>query len=248
MTTDATRSVFRAWVRTLFAPLAKDLEQPSDGRNEFARRDALAKVLMVVGDIGQDADILSRARGAVLEGDPTGAPAADPDLSDAFTKLAASNGGASVFERIVARIEHAASPGVAERNVEALGYFSDPALVERALDHALSAPVDPHLKARVIGSALRRQAARAAAWRFVKSHWKEIATTIGPTDAVQAVLDAADTFCDATLRDDLKAFFGARGLGGEVNARLEAVQSCIDFQSAQRGNFTRWIAKVEGRR
>jgi len=248
LATDANRQAFRAWVRQVFAPLAKELAQPSDGRNELARREAFAKVLMVVGEVGQDADVLSRARQAILDTAGDGARTADPDLADALTKLAAASGDASVFDRIIANIEQAASPAAAGPYVEALGYFSDSALIERALQYVVTSSVDSPAAARVISSALARQAARPTAWRFVKSHWKEIATTLGPTEALQAVMDAAVTFCDTEMRDDLKAFFGARGLGGEVDARLDLVQACIDFRSAQQRNFARWIERVAGDR
>ena len=168
----------------------------------------------------------------------------DPELSGAFASLAASTGDSAVFDRLVANIEQATSPGMYERNVEALGHFSDSALVQRALAYALSTHVDMHLAAHVIGSALEDRGARPAAWPFVKSRWKDIVTKIGLTEAVQTVMDAAATFCDTALRDDVRAFFSGKGLSGEVDARLERIQSCIDFRSAQSANFERWLSKA----
>jgi hypothetical protein len=44
------------------------------------------------------------------------------------------------------------------------------------------------------------------------------------------------------MRDDVKAFFAARGSGSVV--RLDLVQACIDFRAAQSGNLARWIARI----
>jgi hypothetical protein len=235
--------VFRGWVRRLFAPLARDLERPPAGNGELERRDARAQALMVLGLVGHDGDVLDLARRAVLGGDAAATPS-DPETAQVLTNLAAWLGDAAVFDRVVANIEDANSPGVQERNIEALGYFSDPALVQRALEYALSPRVDARLLAGVIARALENRDARNSAWPFVKAHWRDIVARIGLSDAAEAVLDAAATFCDAALRDEVATFLDARGLGREATSRLEPIRACLDFRSAQRGNFERWVRKV----
>jgi hypothetical protein len=108
LTTEENQGPFRRWISEVFAPLVKDLEEPSGSGNDFERRDALAKALLLVGAVGHDPDTLARARAVVLAAEGGGALATGSRLSDAFMKVAASNGDTAVFDRIVADIEHGA--------------------------------------------------------------------------------------------------------------------------------------------
>lgn len=241
LTTDADADAFHAWVRRLLAPLASDLEQPATTDNEISRRRLRAKVLSVLGGVGRDPDVLNKARAAVMGGE--GDASRDPALLDVFTRLAAASGDGAVFDRLVANIEHAASPEVYLRNLNALGDFADPALVRRALEYALSEHVQGRDAAGVIASALENKAARSTAWSFVTSYWKEVVARSREDEAAARVVTAAATFCDAGMRDAVKAFFGGKGLGGSraLQQTLERIQACIDFQSAQRANLQRWL-------
>ena len=172
----------------------------------------------------------------------TGA-AGDPALLDVEVQLAAASADAAVFDRVTSGIEQATSPPVYERNVRALGDFTDPALVGRALQFALTEPVHAEDVPDVISAALHNRAARPIAWSFVKSRWKDIVAKAGADEAVGAVLTAASGFCDPAMGGDVKTFLGT-GLGGSraLAQTLERIQSCVDFSGAQRANLTRWLA------
>ncbi len=242
LTTDGDRDGFHDWVRQLFAPLAAQLDEPATDGNEISRHQAVAGVLNILGDVGRDAGVRNRARAAVM-GEATGA-SRDAELLDVFTRLAAASGDAAVFDRLVASIEQAASPQLDERNVRALGEFTDPALVRRALDYTLSEHVQAADVPDVIAAALDNPAARPIAWSFVKSRWKDILSKAGGEEAATAFLTSAARFCEPAMRDDVKAFFGGKGLGTSraLVRTLERIQWCIDFSGAQRANLARWLA------
>ena len=239
LTTDGNREAFHGWVRAVLAPAVQADRRAVDGDNVSHRR-LEASALYILGRVGGDTDILARARAAVTGG----AAREDPALLDALTRLAASNGDATVFDRVTAGIEHAGSPAVYERNLRALGDFSDPALVRRALEFALSDQVHDADAARVFGSTLENAAARPIAWSFLKGHWNDVVSKSGVDETGTEVLTAAAGFCDAGLRDDARAFLGGTGLGSSLALRqtLERIQACIDFKAAQRAPFERWLA------
>jgi aminopeptidase N len=255
LTTDANRQAFEGWVRQLFAPAAQLSSRPEGGNllppaggqnatdgNEISRREADAALLDILGDIGGDADVRARAHAAIM-GEATSV-ADDPALLDVFSRLAAQSGNAAVLERMTANIEHASSPPVYDRNVQALGYFTGPALVRSALEYALSEHVQAADVGDVLASALANAAARPTAWAFVKSHWKDIVAKTGADEAVTAIVKAASGFCDAAMRDEVQTFFGGAGLGSSAALRqtLERIQTCVDFRAAQRENLARWLA------
>lgn len=238
LVTDADREAFRAWMRRLLAPPASDQESGIRNRESGGH----AGLLHILGTVAGDVDVRTRAR-AVLVGQAGDAPT-DPELMDAYTRVAAAGGDAQVFDRITANIEQATSPQIRDRNVRALGDFTDPALVRRALDYALSEHVPATDVGTVIAAALDNRAARPTAWAFVKSRWKEIAARGDADQSGGAILASAASFCDPGLRDDVKAFFGEKDLGGSRDLRqtLEQIQACIDFRAAQQENFRRWLA------
>jgi aminopeptidase N len=242
VTTDTDRDAFHAWVRRLLAPLATDPDQAAAGDNEISRRSLRARVLYVLGAVGRDPGVLDKARAAVMDSD-AGA-SGDPALLDVAWKLAAAGGDGAVLDRLAANIERASSAEVYLRCIDALGDFSAPALVQRALDYALSAHVHDEDAAGVIAAALENPAARSTAWSFVKSRWEDIVAKTGANQAAVRLVTAAATFCDAGMRDDVKAFFGGKGLADSAALRqtLEHVQVSMDFKAAQQGNFARWVA------
>jgi aminopeptidase N len=242
----ADRDAYHGWVRRLLAPLAAGLDQPSTDDNEVARRGLRATLLYFLGAVGRDPDVLGKARALVMDGDANSA--GDAAMLAVFLRLAAASGDGAVLDRLAANIEHASSPDVYLRNVSALGDFGDPALVERALGYAISEHVHGQDAADAIAAALENTAARPAAWAFVKAHWNDIAAKSGADQAAEHVLMAATGFCDADMRDDVKAFFGGKRMGGShaLAQTLEQIQGCIDFKATQQTNFARWLAKQSG--
>ncbi len=244
LATDENRDVFRTWVRVRFAAGQPAAASAAADGNRHTQRAADAALASLVGGVGRDPETLERAR-ASLTGDSAPAGQSSPELLHVYTRLAAGSGGTDVLDRVVAAIERGGDEAAYERNVQALGEFSDPAILSKALDFALSERVQGPGAAQAVAAALANPAGRITAWAFLKAHWRELLAKSGEDDAASALFTGTRSFCDAGLRDEVRSFL-AKEIGPTRTGlvTLAHIQSCIDFQSAQRAAFQRWVSQL----
>jgi aminopeptidase N len=90
---------------------------------------------------------------------------------------------------------------------------------------------------------MRNPAGTKLAWDFVRAHWNEVAN-LGGAFGGGVIVRASGSFCDASMRDEVKDFFAThqspaseRGL----KQSLERINYCVDLKAQQRAQLASWL-------
>jgi aminopeptidase N len=247
LTTEATRPRLQTFIRSLMRPLYDELGfAPVAGEGDD-RRLLRSAVVRTLGGVGNDQDLVKLARAtldrSLIQEDASSV--LDPTLRETVVALAAAGGDSALYDALAAAADRATSPG--ERNVYfyAATDFRDPALIDRALQRALSSELRAQDAARYLASFFDNPAARPRAWSFVKSNWKQLEPRLQSLNAAGVLVRAFGSFCDASSRDDVRAFFSSRrlpGTTGTLNQTLERIDNCVALRETETGPVAEWLA------
>ena len=240
MVGDSEREGYRAWVRSLFRPPARELGwQPLPGEG-VEQPGVRATVLGTLGRVGRDPEVLETARTLAHRylADPS---SIDPSLADTVVSLAALEGDAALYDEFLAATKTAKSPEEYYRFLFALARFSDPALLTRTLEYALTPNVRGQDFGGLLGAVMTNPAGTDLAWNFARQHWVEI-NSKPPGNTGGKILTAASVFCDARHGEEVKDFFTQKKSDeGAIHRAVEDIGSCADVKSLQEPNVVAWF-------
>ena len=211
LATDATRPQLEAFIRSLFQPVLAEIgftSQPTDSDEGPERR---AVVVGLLGNTANDEAVVSNAR-AALDRSLNGGPPLEPTLASAIVGVAASHGDEVLYNELVAAAERAVSPEDHYRYLYAVTNFRDLAIIDRALQRTLSSDIRNQDAALYLAAFFGNAVARPRAWSFVKDQWTALQPKIAIFGGDTNLVSALGAFCDASSRDDIKAFFAAHPL------------------------------------
>ena len=244
LTNGPTRTSFEAFVRSLLRPAMQEVGFGSASGDTDERRSLRAVLIDALGTVGNDPDVVSQARQA-LDRALAGGPALDSTDASAIVATAASHGDARLFDALDAAAARATSPEDETRDRNALADFSDPALIDRALARVLTPAVRSQDAAIYLARFFENPAARDRAWTFLTAHWTELSRKAFVFGGDTRLAAAAGSFCDATSRDAVKAFFGSHPLPAAartITQSLERIDSCIALRERQTPAVAEWLA------
>jgi aminopeptidase N len=240
MVSDSEQASYRAWVRDLLRPMAKELGwQPVAGEG-VEQPGMRSTVLSTLGRVGRDPEVLSTARDLVHRylADPL---SIDPSIADTVVNLAALEGDARLYDEFLAATKTAKSPEEYYRFLSALARFSDPALLHRTLDFALTADVRGQDFSQLLGAVMANPAGSDLAWNFDRKRWSEI-TLKPPGNAAGRVLGSTSVFCDAKHEQEVKDFFTEqKSDSNAIQKAVEDIGSCAEVRSVQQPNTAAWF-------
>ena len=247
LVTDQDRPEFQAWVRSFFKPVLNDIgmmpkagEPPTTGN----LRSRLYGVLG--GTTGEDPEVIAQSQKLTQEymQNPDSVP---PDLVGVAVNIAALHGNAALYDQYRAKLSEAKTPQEYYTYFYALSSFRDPALLEKTLDFALSDQVR-NQDLYIIGGVMQNKVGGPLAWDFVKSHWDQLMKkTGGSIGGAGAALGGTGSFCDAKMRDDIKAFYEQHKLPGTERAfrqTQETINNCIDLKDRQGQVLAQWLHRT----
>jgi aminopeptidase N len=242
--TDSDREPYQQWVRVLLSPAAKELGwQPIVGESDD-RKTLRARVLSTLGSTGRDPEVLAQARRLAQQALDNPA-AVDGTMAYTVFSLAALNGDAALYDKIMERMKKAGSPEEYYNLMGALTQFGDPKLLERTLQFALTPEVRSQDMPGVIAGVMENSLGSRLAWDFVRAHWAEIQKELGGFNSGTLVA-ATGAFCDAGLQQEVKDFFSAHKVPAAertLRQSLERVNYCLDFKSQQANQLAAWLQR-----
>jgi len=231
--------------RTLQPALAKFGMTPKDGEPESVTL-LRPNLLEALGDAGRDEAVLAemeKLAGGYLK-DPS---SVDASIAGTVLALSAIRGDAPKFDLYRNAFEKAQVPAERRRFLQALGYFRDPALVDRALDYVFAGPLRPQevlTIPRVVGTVPSQQA-KLFAW--MTAHYGELAGRIPDDFLIFMPYFAAG--CSAERIADAKTFFAdpkhaPPGTATELNRVAEGVGDCVSLDAREGESVRRYTASA----
>ena len=244
LVSDTDRDAYRTWLRQYLTPAMKEAGyEPKPGESD-ERRTLRSRLLNALGYDARDPETLEQARKIADKAltDPT---LIDHELAGVALKLAALNGDAGFYDRLIACLKSPKSPEEYYMYLTALPQFSDPKLLQRTLDFAISPDVRSQDALGIVTRVLANPAGQQLAWDFVRQHWPEIEKAGGPFASAQ-VVGATGVFCDAGSRDQVTEFFSAHKVAAAERTykqSIERINNCVDLKSQQEPQLASWLGQ-----
>jgi aminopeptidase N/puromycin-sensitive aminopeptidase len=241
---DSDRDSFRAWLRQYLAPIIKEVGWEPKPNESDEQRTLRSRVLTALGQDARDPDALAEARRIAdkVLADPA---SVDYQLAGSALGLAAINGDSSFYDKVMAALKNTKSPEEYYTYFFTLPQFTDPKLLERTLDFAISPDVRSQDALRLVRAVLENPDGQKLAWDFIRQHWSEIEKSGGPFASAQ-VVGATSGFCDAGMRDQVSEFYSAHKVAAAERTyrqSIERINNCIDLKSQQEPQLASWLGQ-----
>ncbi len=244
LVSESDRESYRSWLRQYLAPRMKEVGwEPKPGESD-EQRILRQRLFTALGYDARDPETLAEARKLADQAlaDPS---SVDPELAGAAFPLAALTGGSDFYEKLMDALKNPKSPEDYYTYFFALPQFTDPKLLQRTLDYAISPDVRSQDALQLVTGVLANPAGQQLAWDFIRQHWSDIEKAGGPFASAQ-VVGATSTFCDARLRDQVTEFFTAHKVEAAERTykqSIEWINNCVDLKSQQEPQLASWLGQ-----
>jgi len=241
---DSDRDAYHAWLRQYLSPAMKEVGwEPKPGESD-EQKTLRSRLFSALGYDARDPETLAEARKIADKAlaDPA---SVDRELAGSAFPLAALNGDSEFFDKLIAALKSPKSPEEYYMYFFALPQFSDPKLLQRTLDYAISPDVRSQDALQLVTGVLANPAGQQLAWSFIRQHWTEIEKAGGPFASAE-VVGATSIFCDAAMRDQVTEFFSAHKVEAAERTykqSIERINNCVDLKSQQESQLASWLGQ-----
>jgi puromycin-sensitive aminopeptidase len=225
---DGDRPVLARAVRTLLGPLAADLgwdPRADDGERTPSLRSSVIRTLGTIGD-----DPATRAEARRRFG-AAGEVALDADTESAILDIVATTGGDQEFESYLSRYRSPGTPQEENRYLYALASFTDPVLVSRTFELALT-EVRTQNAPFLLQSLVANRVNGPLAWQRITEEWDTLVARF-PANILPRMLDGVRGLCNSrVIAEEVSAFVVAHPLpagGKTVEQILERLDVNVAF-------------------
>jgi aminopeptidase N len=235
---------YRTWLRQYLNPMMKDVGwEPKPGESD-EQKTLRTRLLNALGYDARDPGALAEARKIADKAldDPA---SVDRELAGGAFALAALKGDEAFYDRVMAALKSSKSPEEYYMYFFTLPQFSDPKLLQRTLDFAISPDVRSQDALQLVTGVLQNPAGEKVAWDFIQAHWDAIQKSGGPFASAQ-VVNATSSFCDAGMRDQVADFFAAHKVEAAERTykqSIERINNCVDLKSQQQPQLASWLGQ-----
>jgi len=241
---DSDRDTFRAWLRQFLTPIMKEVGWEPKPNESDEQRTLRSRVLTALGQDARDPDALAEAR-TIADKALANPASVDHQLAGSALGLAAIKGDADCYDKVMAALKNPKSPEEYYAYFFTLPQFTDPKLLQRTLDFAISPDVRSQDALQLVTGVLGNQDGEKLAWDFIRQHWTEIEKAGGPFASAQ-VVGATSGFCSAGMRDQVTEFFNAHKIAAAERTyrqAIERINNCIDLKSQQEPLLASWLGQ-----
>jgi len=244
LVSDSDREAYRAWLRQFLTPAMKELGwEPRPGESDETKI-LRARLFSALGYDARDPEALAQARRIADKAlaDPS---SVDRELATGALALAALNGNAAFYDKLMAAVKTQKSPEEYYMYLLTLPRFTDPKLLQKTLEYSISPDVRSQDVLRLVTDALANPDGQQLAWDFIRQHWTELEKAGGPFASAQVVGETSD-FCDTGLRDQVTEFFTAHKFAAAERTyrqSIERINNCVDLKSQQASQLASWLGQ-----
>jgi aminopeptidase N len=241
---DNDRPAFRGWLRQYLAPAMREVGwEPKPGESD-EQRTLRSRIFGALGYSARDPEALTQAR-KIADKSLADPSSVDHEIAGAAFGLAAINGDSEFYDKLIAGMKNPRSPEEYYTYFQTLTAFSDPKLLERTLELAISPDVRSQDALQLVGGVMGNPSGEKLAWDFIQTHWDAIAKAGGPFASAQ-VVGQTSVFCDAGMRDQVTQFFSAHKVEAAERTykqSIERINNCIDLKSQQESQLASWLGQ-----
>ncbi len=242
LVTEATRPGFRRFVSDILLPRFKELGWDAKKGESTDKKALRARVLTALATLAESRSLAAEAdkRAAKFLADPR---SVDAETAETALLLSTRSAGETRLSELMRFIANAKSPDTRIVAVRALGAFSDPTLLKRALDKMLEEPIKAQDAFYLFDGATAWPASRPVVLAWAKERFPEIRARL-PANVLSRVVDVLPLACDPALRDTYGPFFkevlaNVEGADGPLSLALEQTKTCIDFRAREAVNLAK---------
>ncbi|SPF39489.1 Peptidase M1, membrane alanine aminopeptidase [Candidatus Sulfotelmatobacter kueseliae] len=241
---DSDRDAYRAWLRQYLAAAMREVGWEAKAGESDEQKTLRSRLLGALGYDARDPEALAEAHKIADQAlaDPS---SVDQDLAGRALRLAALEGNSEFYDKLIAAMKNPKSPEEYYIYFSALSQFSDPKLLERTLNYAISPDVRSQDALQLVAGVLSNPAGQKLAWDFIRQHWTEIEKVGGPFASAE-VVGSTSVFCDAQLRDQVTEFFTAHKVEAferTYKQSIERINNCVDFKAQQQSQLASWLGQ-----
>ena len=241
---DSDRDAYRSWLRQYLTPMIKQVGwEPKSGESD-EQRTLRARLFAALGYDARDPEALEEAR-KIADKALSDPASVDHELAGSALAIAAAHGDSEFYDKLMTALKNPKSPEEYYAYFYTLPQFTDPKLLQRTLDFAISSDVRSQDALGLVGNVLGNPDGQKLAWDFVKEHWPELEKAGGPFASAQ-VVGATSSFCDAGMRDQVTEFFNAHKVAAAERTykqSIERINNCVDLKSQQQPNLASWLGQ-----
>ncbi len=243
--TSGEKTALSAWIRDTFAPEYASLGAPSESDSPD-KRELRAQLFEVLGFYGKDPAVITQAHD-IAEKYVVDPGSVDPTLGRTALAIAARNGDAALFDQLQKIYETSTNPQFQNGALRLLAEFEKPALIERALNFAVSGKVRNQDAAIQLAIALETGESRDQAWKFIQNHWDKVQAQL-TTEMGGILVGSAGGFCSESARESVQSFFSTHQVaasGVALKHAIERINGCIELRKLQQPQLNSWLATEE---
>jgi aminopeptidase N len=238
------RPAFEAWVRDTFSPRMQELGWTAAPSDDVNRRQLRAGIFYLLGRFGNDPQAIEHAQ-KVTQSYLQDPGSVDPTMVRSALQIAALHGGPQLYDEFLAKAKQwkDKDPETYYSALFSLSDFSDPALLKRTMDMALSPEVRSQNMAFLIYGVMRNPAGTELAWQFMQTRWNDIVAKTGLRGAGRLV-GATSMLCDPQSRQQVQSFFTEHKVPSAertLQQATERIGNCVDFKQAQQPQLAEWL-------
>ncbi len=242
LVSDADRASYEQWVRQLLNPAAKAVGWEAKPDEPDAVKSLRVRLLFGLGYTARDPQAVAMAR-RLADQTLENPASVDHDMAAVALRITARDGGEAFYNKVLDHLQHAKSPEEEFIYRQTLTNFTDPKLVQRTLEFAMSSAVRSQDSPFMLGQLVRTPANSRQAWDFVRAHWAEI-DKLGGAFAGGVIVGSAGSFCDAQMGNEVKEFFAAHPTPSAertLKQSLEQIGYCVDMKDRQAPQLATWL-------
>jgi aminopeptidase N/puromycin-sensitive aminopeptidase len=241
---DDDRKLLASILRREFGPVYQSLGEPTKNES-YDRLQRRATLFGLLGD-AHDPAIVTKAReiaAAAYNASGKKQQVADPLLADVAVNVAANSGDAALYDKVFAASKDPSNPEDQSDALRALTQFSDPGLVKRTLDYAVSGQVrnqDSWILPTIL---LIDRDTRNQTWDYIRNNWQDVHAQF-TTNSGPRVVNATGSFCSIERRDEVSSFFAVHKVVASdrtLAKAIDAINDCVHLREAQQPSLHAWL-------
>jgi aminopeptidase N/puromycin-sensitive aminopeptidase len=242
--TDDDRTQLATILYRQFSPIYAALGQPS--KSDSFDRQQLRALLFETFGAAKDPAILNEARqiaDRAFAGPGRKDKTLDPLLTDAAIAIASRNGDAALYDKVLAASKDSSDPGQQSDALRTLAHFTNPVLVTRTLDYAVSGQVRNQDSWIVLAILLNNRETRDQTWAYIEQNWDKVHAQFTTNSGVRVVA-ATGSFCSVNQRDEVKNFFATHKVDASertLSKAIDSINDCIQLRATQEPSLHQWL-------